>query len=236
MTRGGAGDTLSAMRCLLVDHPLRLAGPALLIALALGGCLLAEEDCGDGFALDGSRCVPATAPPAPSADAAMSPPPDDADVLPDAGPIAGNRPESWAPYVIIALLDRTPPEALARTPDTPGADLDAINVLTRSGDETRVIGNGARVIDSPGIDAERVTGPPDGDAASLGTAGGRVFVQLTLERPLAGGDAVVVHELDEPEGEADSYVIFVCQAPLDPMRGCRQIGVGGAGLGVFVLP
>lgn len=231
------------MRSLPVDRSPSLAASALLLAggcllggCLLAGCLLAEEDCGDGFALDGSRCVPATAPVAPAADAGSTPTPDDADGLPDAGIIGGTPPDSWAPYVIIALLDRTPAEALDRTPDTPGTDLDAINVLARSGDETRVIGTGGEVIDSPGIERERVLGPPDGDAASLGTAGGRVFVELVLERPLARGDAVVVHELDEPDGEADTYVLFGCQAPLDPMRGCRQIAVGGAGLGVFVLP
>lgn len=210
---------------------------SLLLALALAvpnaGCLLAEEDCGRGFELAGNRCVPrVAAPPAPEVDGGALPEPEvDVD-----GSVTLERPESWAPYVIVALLDRTPADALERTPATPGADLDAITVIARGGDGGRVIGSGGAVVDPIGAAPTRVSGHPDEAATSLGTAGGRIFVQLDLERPLASGDVIVVHELAEPGGESDAYVLFTCRAPLNPMEGCLQIGVGGPGTGVFALP
>lgn len=207
--------------------------PLALLALPLAGCLLAEQDCGRGFELDGNRCVPAVAapPPTPDVDRGALPAPEDVD-----GALAPTPPQSWAPYVIIALLDRTPAEALERTPMTPGTDLDAITVLSRGEGGGRVIGVGGAVVEALGDAPERVTGHPDEAATSLGTAGGRVFVQLDLDRPLTSGDVIAVHELAEPGGELDAYVLFACRAPLNPMEGCLQLGVGGPGTGVFVLP
>ncbi|MCB9552217.1 MAG: hypothetical protein H6705_10105 [Myxococcales bacterium] len=206
-----------------------------LLTLPLAGCLLAEQDCGRGFELDGTRCVPVVAAPAPApapeVDRGVLPAPEDVD-----GALAPTPPLTWAPYVIIALLDRTPAEALERTPMTPGADLDAITVLSRGRGGGQVIGVGGAVVEPLGDAPERVTGHPDEAATSLGTAGGRVFVQLDLDRPLTSGDMIAVHELAEPGGELDAYVLFACRAPLNPMEGCIQIGAGGPGTEVFVLP
>lgn len=209
---------------------------ALLCAAALGGCLLAEEDCGRGFTLVGNRCVAAVTPTV-NADRGESPPiVVDAGIFPDADIVSETPPGTWAPYVIIALLDRTPADAVDRSPTTPGTDLDAILVLARDGDDVRTIGRGAALVDSPELDPRAVVGEADGIAASLGDGGGRVFVQLGLDRPLTSGDAVVVHELDERGGERDAYAIFACRAPLNPMDGCRQLGTGGRGVSVFLLP
>lgn len=222
-----------------------------LAGLAHAGCLLAEEDCGVGFAFDGERCVPRLpAPPfAPGEGAdgagrgssdAVAPLTPDAEPPPPPPP---PPPDVWSEHRIALIVDRTPLALVARTPATPGADIDAVQAIVDGprGDER--IGLGGEVLgalfNDPfrgnlNLDASAVLDLPDRRVASLGAEGGFVYVGLDLDRPLRVGDAIVVVEQAENGGEGDAYELYLCRSP-DSIDDCRPAGLGGPGITRFPL-
>ncbi len=212
-----------------------------LLACALSGCLLAEEDCGAGFAFEDGRCVPLRAPPPFYPDGEPAPDPDDG--LPTADATPPPPPDRWADHRIALIVDLTVSGAARQTPATPGADIDAVQAIeVTPGGDVR-IGRGAEVLgalfDDPfegnlNLDATAVLGLPDGRVASLGAEGGFVYVGLDLTRPLRAGDVIVVAELTDPRGEADLYALFMCRTP-DSIENCESMGEGGPGITRFTL-
>lgn len=204
-----------------------------LTALALTGCLLDEEECGDGFALSGGRCVPLAA----VADASVAPGVViDAATPTDPEPPPSPPAEGWGGYVIVALLDQTPEEVRRADPGSPGPEIDAVIALPGAGDFRQAFGVGVEVLESPRGDAVDLVGPPDGRAVSLGALGGRVFIELALSRPFESGDAIGVIPGDVPGQREEAFSVFLCQAPLNAMEGCRKVGDGDETMPFVVLP
>lgn len=200
-------------------------------ALALAGCLLDEDVCGDGFVADGNRCLPSRAA---WGDGAL----DDA-ALPDAsasrgGSAVGEAPaEGWGGYSIVALLDQTP-EDEDPDPERAGLDIDTLFVLPGYNVSDAYIGWADGVLNTPGVDPTAVGRDFDGRFVSLGAIGGRLFIQLRLERPLRSGDVIWIEDYVTPgEGFAERAAMYLCRAPLNPMEGCRWVGrVSGSSLPV----
>ncbi len=221
-----------------------LAAPiaALLLAGALPGCLLSEEDCGAGFVFDGERCLPAEpAPPFRAGDAGLRNDGAAADLEPKPAPEPTL--DDWAEFRIALIIDSTPRAATGQTPASPGADIDAIQAVepTPRGDVRIGVGGvvlGALFNDpfdgSLNLDPAAVLGEPDGRVASLGPDGGFVYVELDLDRPLRTGDLLVVVERLEPDGQQDGYTLYLCRSP-DSIDDCRQMGDGQPGTTRFAL-
>lgn len=203
---------------------LRAAPACLAAALTLAGCLLDEQDCGEGFVVVGSRCVPAAAAPDGSV-----PPPSlglDAGGGADRGAPPSPPPEGWGAYSIVALLDQTPDEIRRADPEASGPEIDALLAVPSVGEFRQAFGVGHRVLENPRGNGIDLLGPPDGRAVSLGALGGRVFVELQLTRPLQSGDAVGIVPGDPPGQPEEAFSLFLCRAPLSAMEGCRKAGEG----------
>lgn len=217
---------------------------AILGALGLSGCLLAEEDCGVGFTFDGQRCVPRLpAPPFAPAEGDGAPiAPSDAGFEPFAD-LAPPPPDIWSEHRIALIVDLTPLDRLVTTPATPGADIDAVQAIVSGprGDER--IGLGGEVLGEQlndpfrgnlNLDPSAALDLPDRRAASLGGTGGFLYIGLDLDRPLRSGDALVLVEQAENGGESDLYELFLCRTP-DSIDDCRSAGRGGPGITRFPL-
>lgn len=219
-------------------HPLLPLALASTLAAALTGCLLSEEDCGLGFEYVDGRCLPERAPrPFYPADAAAPAP--DTRPPPDLGPrtdaaVPGDR---WSDSRIALLVDRTPITSAARTPATPGADIDAVQLVqpTPAGDIR--VGFGDEILEAVlndpfggniNRDPDALLGLPDGRVGSLGPDGGFAFIALSLERPPQVGDVIVVVEQAENRGVDDTYVLYLCREPAFPT--CAIVGQGRAGI------
>lgn len=216
---------------------------AALAVIALPGCLLSEDDCGLGFVFDGDRCLPADPPPPfREGDGGLT---NDGAPLPDREVKPTPEPplDDWAEFGIALIIDRTPRAATARTPASPGADIDAIQAVepTPRGDQR--IGVGGEVLGalfndpfdgSLNLDPGAVLGEPDGQFASLGPDGGFVYVELALSRPLRAGDLLVIVERLEPDGGDDGYTVYMCRSP-DSIDDCRHMGDGQPGTTRFTL-
>lgn len=217
---------------------------ALLASMA--GCLLVEEDCGFGFELDGDRCVPVRTPP-PFGSA-----PGDGGVEPDGGvqlvdlgpPVDAAVDEDWLGFEVVLIVDRTARSDITDTPDTPGADIDAVQAIEQGVRGDQRIGQGAVVEgdflldpfeDNAHLEPEAVVGLPDGEAASLGGDGGYLYVRLELMRSLRGGDVIVVVERNEQRAPSDVYELYLCREPDDTLQACRALGRSGTGVGRFTL-
>lgn len=212
------------------------------IAAALAGCLLAEEDCGDGFAFDGLRCVPLAEPPPYRAPGAGEPPPG---VAPDLGlPPDMAPPGIWAEFDVVLLIDRTDPKDASRTPASPGADIDAVQIAEVTPVGERRVGVGAEaagfLLDpfngNLNTDLDAALGVPDGAAVSLGSDGGYLYLSLALDRPLRSGDLVVIAEVSDTGADADRYELYLCREPDDSLQACRLLDSGGGGISRFELP
>lgn len=221
---------------------------AALSAACLGGCLLAEEDCGLGFVFEDDRCVPAETPPpfrasdgGPAVDAR---PLLEIGVLPAPEPEPDpGQPDDWAEFRIALLVDRTPRASAGRTPSSPGADIDALQAVEAGPRGDMRIGVGGEVLGalfndpfegSLNTDPDAVLGEPDGRVASLGPDGGFVYIGLALGRPLRRGDLLVVVERLEPGGDDDGYALYACRTP-SSLDDCRALGEGAPGITRFVL-
>lgn len=215
---------------------------AAVVAAGLAGCLLAEEDCGDGFGFDGVRCVPLGDPSPPRDPGAGG---QDPGASADAGPTVDMEPPSiWAEYRVVLLIDRTRPADASRTPASPGADIDAVQIVEATPIGERPVGvaiQAAGFVLDPfdgnlNTDLERVLGPPDGRAVSMGTDGGYMYVSLDLERPLRSADLIVITEVTEVGADADRYQVYLCREPDDSLQDCRLLDVAGGGLARIPLP
>ncbi len=210
-----------------------------LAALVLTGCILDTETCGHGFVAEGDRCVPARPPPpfgGRSDDAAPAKPDD-----------AAPSTRDWAAFTGVEIRDLTTLREASQEPDAPGADIDAVAVEALDG----FVGSGAQVVDafvgdpsgrSSATDPRQALGPPDAQLreeryVSLGADGGRLLLRLGLNRPLAAGDQLVVHEVRHRGGADDRFAVSLCVLPEEghtPVR-CEAVG-DGSGTTAFRLP
>ncbi len=217
-------------------------------ALALSGCILNAEACGEGFELQAGRCRPR-----PEYDAGDVPafPDVPQDTFSwDAKPHDWGMPEPDAsadPYtgtVAILVVDRTPDEALNGTPATPGFDLDGIEVLGEGVDVT-----GERLLESLIFDPFAQSIAQD-DAASLGRAesssdphtfvslgGGGAYQLLGISppRPVRSGDRLQIYEFQERRGDFDQASVFACFTTVVDLSLCRYMGDVGPGRSVLRL-
>ncbi|MCB9538984.1 MAG: hypothetical protein H6704_22375 [Myxococcales bacterium] len=214
--------------------------PLAVVAL-LPGCVLETEDCGAGFVLEAGRCVLTT--PAPPFAGGRRPDARVSRPIRDAGPPV--VPVGWADFTAVLVVDGTDIEGSPRW-RTPGVDLDAVSV---EGDDQFGVGRAVlraeivpwdtAVSQDPGaaLGAPDAIGPRDPETfVSLGGVGGRVLLRLALERPLAAGDVVTVHEVDDPsEPPGEQYQVFLCPGDDPDDAACAMLGVG-VGTRAFTLP
>lgn len=214
--------------------PRSLLPLALALVPPLSGCLLSEEDCGEGFVFEEARCVPLQPPrPFRGGDAALR---IDGGALPEPEPEP--PPDEWAPFDIALVVDDTRRDSVSQTPSMPGADIDAIEAVEGAPAGGAAFGRGVEVLASmftdpfrsnSNTDPSAALGRPDGRVASLGPGGGFVFVRLGLERALRRGDVIAVTEGVEPAGREDAYTLYLCTSA-EGLQDCRAVGAGGAGV------
>lgn len=228
------------------------------IAASLSGCILDTEQCGPDFVLRDNRCVPQIEPLPfrPEADAFPVPevgPQFDATLRTDSGakpgidaggpldarfrPDAAAPPNPWAPFVNILLVDLTAVRDARATPQTPGADLDAVRVV---GPDQRGFGGELIefIINDPfdqnrATDPSQALGPPDwrdgrvDGIVSLGTDGGFIYMSLEMSRPLARGDVIEISEAESSGGRtADRLQAWLCLDGHPDPDNCRELGEG----------
>lgn len=213
----------------------------LAVAALLPGCILETDDCGAGFVLEAGRCVLSTpAPPFGGRPARRL----DAGAAPrrDAGaPVA----VPWDAYTAALVVDLTD---IAEPPGwrTPGVDLDAVSVegdgqfgVARAVLAAELVPWEASAAQQPGaaLGAPDALGPREPDTfVSLGGLGARVLLRLALERPLATGDRITVHEVDDPsEPPGEQYQLLLCPGDDAYDPACVALGLG-AGTRTFTLP
>ena len=231
----------------------------LVAAITLSGCILTESPCGQGFERSGDTCVPVSTPEpfrGPDMFASNSEVQDssDADLPPsDFEPPSPTPIESgdadvaideWSEFSEVLLVDRTEDDSAAHTPAQPGADVDALVIVSRDDDDER-IGWAAAIVDSrindpydsnAQSDPTAMLLPPDGQAVSFGTQGAFVRTTLELQRPLRAGDRIALYELVEEQPQEDRLEIFICRADRPGLAGCRSLGIAEGGLQYFGLP
>jgi hypothetical protein len=217
-------------------------------ALAISGCILESEPCGQGFRPAEGRCVafgrldagpedggvpgPDAGPP--DADApldARRPPP--ADAAPDAE-VPGPLPEVMS----VLVVDRTPDALLGRTPSTPGCDLDGIELRGPglSTFATKVLSSlvfdpfdqSVGVREDASLGAPEQTGAPE-TFVSLGGGGGYQLLHVQPQRPVARGDRLRVVEFSEPDDVGDLCAIWVCSTDQIDLSRCLFVGEGRGG-------
>ncbi|MEZ4474861.1 MAG: hypothetical protein R3F60_29550 [bacterium] len=227
-----------------------MAQRIIVIALALPGCILESQFCGEGFVEADGRCVPASAAPAWYGDGGIDAaeptgrvdgsavdagPPDVAVV--DATPRDASPPEPdrWSDRTSLLIVDRGSRQAARSTPTTPGFDLDAVAFFSPDGE---VIGELSTVheaqINDPfarsfatqpraALGAADSRGLDDAEHfVSLGTEGGYLFAGLTLARPLRIGDRLVVFE--EGGDRADELAeVFLCLDDVLSLNRCVSV-------------
>jgi hypothetical protein len=213
----------------------------LALAALLPGCLLETEDCGAGFVLEAGRCVLQSPAPAfegrPAVDAGAPRP------VRDATP--SDRPVAWADLTAVLVTDLTkvddPPGWR-----TPGVDLDAVSVegddqfgVARAVLAAEIVPWDGAAANDPGaaLGAPDAIGPRDpGTFVSMGGLGGRLLLRLAIERSLATGDIVTVHEVDDPsEPPGEQYQVWLCPGDDPDDAACVMLGVG-VGTRSFTLP
>ncbi len=231
----------------------------LIAAIALGGCILTDSPCGQGFEQSGDTCVPVSMPepfrnPDMSASNSQEQDSSDADLpqsdseSPSPAPIepgdADVAVDEWSEFSEVLLVDRTEDDSAAQTPAQPGADVDALVIVSRDDDDER-IGWAAAIVDSRindpyeanvQSDPTAMLLPPDGQAVSFGTQGAFVRTTLELQRPLRAGDRIALYEVEEERPQEDRLEIFICRADRPGLAGCRSLGIAEGGLQYFGLP
>lgn len=234
------------------------------LALLLPGCLLQTEPCGIDFVSVDDRCVPAVDPPpyregdaggafdlAPRPDAG----PFDGDVPLDVGPIDGPLMDQAVPdrgplppvgpFSQVLLVDRTPLAVARNTPESPGADFDALMMIGFDGSFAYAgLVTAAQVNDPFGrsrfTDPNGVLGPPDTPefenpegVVSLGGEGGFVLLSFPFGRDFASGDELQIVEL-AGDAAVDEYDVYLCPAPPTNAAACLLLGRASTASRFFV--
>jgi hypothetical protein len=230
----------------------RLAS-ALGSGLALTGCILETEPCGQGFRWVGDRCMPFGRVDAELPDGSGWPAFDgevpDAAAVPDArtppradavfdAVVDAEGPNPYAGVISVLIVDRTPDDLLGATPTTPGCDVDGLE-LTGPGVSTFATKVLSSLVFDPfdqsvGGPEDASLGPPEqtgavGTFVSLGGGGAYQLLHVQPQRPLAPGDRLRLVEFPEPGDVGDRCAIWVCAADTVDLTRCVFVGEGRGG-------
>ena len=218
--------------------------------LAIPGCLLDTEECGQNFIQLDGQCIPRETPEpfrgVPENEGSeirdVSQPADLGidSLIEDAAPTQdANLLSPFSDYNQILLVDRTKSQIAEQPPlfqavilmrSSSSMNRRTSPVREPASSMNRSMTPSARI--SKAIRA--VLGRPDGRAVSLGPQG-FVRVQLSLDGPLRVTDRVRIVELEERPDDLDRYEAFICARDSEGLDGCRSLGEGVAGRTSFTL-